>query len=98
MAGSLGKRGKAGIWSLACLSLGLLLSGLPARAAGTRTAPQPRHAVVLPRRRPGTAVTAPASASGPPPGEPVHFTAQGDIGVGSGAKKVLDVVAGLNPT
>ncbi|MET3922565.1 metallophosphoesterase [Arthrobacter sp. UYEF20] len=27
----------------------------------------------------------------------MHFTAQGDMGVGSGAKKVLDVVAGLKP-
>ncbi|MCU1548350.1 MAG: phosphohydrolase [Arthrobacter sp.] len=27
----------------------------------------------------------------------MHFTAQGDIGLDSGAKKVLDVIAGLNP-
>lgn len=27
----------------------------------------------------------------------VHFTAQGDIGVGQGARKVLDVIAGLDP-
>ena len=33
----------------------------------------------------------------PPADGTVHFTAQGDIGVGSGAKKVLDVVAGLKP-
>lgn len=33
----------------------------------------------------------------PPSGAPVHFTAQGDIGVSTGARKVLDVVAGLKP-
>lgn len=32
-----------------------------------------------------------------PPGQAVHFTAQGDVGVSTGAKKVLDVIAGLRP-
>ena len=84
MAGSLGKRGKAGIG--ACLlSLGLLLSAcLPGP-------PEP-----APSPSPGPPSSAPPS-SAPPAGEPVHFTAQGDMGVGSGAKKVLDVVAGLKP-
>lgn len=37
-----------------------------------------------------------ACVPGPPP-EPVRFTAQGDIGLGAGAEKVLDVIAGLDP-
>ena len=27
----------------------------------------------------------------------VHFTAQGDVGVGTGARQVLDTIAGLRP-
>ena len=58
--------------------------------------PEPR------RRRPRYIPRRHARFPGPPsrnqhPGGTVHFTAQGDIGVGTGAKKVLDVVAELNP-
>ena len=95
MAGSLGKRGKARL--VACLlGLGLLLSGCqpeppepaPSPSPGTPSSSSPPS----PSPNPGT-----PSGSAPPPGDAVHFTAQGDIGVGTGAKKVLDVVAGLNP-
>ena len=94
MAGSLGKRGKAGIG--ACLlSLGLLLSAcLPGP-------PEPAPSPGTPSSAPPSSVTAilvtAVLVAAPSAGESVHFTAQGDIGVGSGAKKVLDVVAGLNP-
>lgn len=91
MAGSLGKRGKAGIGAF-LLSMALLLSAC-----------QPGPPEPAPRPSPGTPSSAPPSSAPPPSsaapsaGEPVHFTAQGDIGVGSNAEKVLDVVAGLNP-
>lgn len=39
----------------------------------------------------------PSSARPAPPGEPVRFTAQGDIGVGAGARKVLDVIKEAGP-
>ncbi|MFC7847417.1 metallophosphoesterase [Arthrobacter sp. NPDC057388] len=38
----------------------------------------------------------PSSVARPVPGA-VHFTAQGDIGLGSGAREVLDTVSGLRP-
>ncbi|MDQ0853758.1 3',5'-cyclic AMP phosphodiesterase CpdA [Arthrobacter sp. V4I6] len=53
----------------------------PTQTAPSPTLPAPDPTFILP----------------PPSGEPVHFTAQGDIGVGTGAKKVLDVIAGLDP-
>ena len=95
MAGSLGKRGKAGIGAF-LLSLGLLLSAClpgppePAPSPGTPSSAPPSSA-------PPSSAPPPSSSAPPPAGESVHFTAQGDIGVGSGAEKVLDVVAGLNP-
>jgi Calcineurin-like phosphoesterase len=51
---------------------------------------------------PATASSPPATSSPPVTGEPpaedsVHFTAQGDYGLGSGARKVLDVIADLDP-
>jgi Calcineurin-like phosphoesterase len=51
---------------------------------------------------PATASSPPATSSPsvtgePPPEDSVHFTAQGDLGLGSGARKVLDVIAGLDP-
>jgi 3',5'-cyclic AMP phosphodiesterase CpdA len=94
VAGSLGKRGKAGIYAF-LLSLGLLLSAClpgppePAPSPGTPSSAPPSSA--------SPPSSAPPSSAAPPAGEPVHFTAQGDIGVGSSAEKVLDVVAGLNP-
>src|SRR3954468_4246875 len=95
VAGSLGKRGKTGL--VACLlSLGLLLSGCQPESPEPAPSPSPgtpsSSSAPSLSPRPGT-----PSGSGLPPGEAVHFTAQGDIGVSTGAKKVLDVVAGLNP-
>jgi hypothetical protein len=50
---------------------------------------------------PSPSQSAPEPTFIPPPpsaeSESVHFTAQGDIGLDTGAKKVLDVIAGLNP-
>ncbi|MFF2028925.1 metallophosphoesterase [Arthrobacter sp. NPDC058192] len=95
MAGSLGKRGKAGL--VACLlGVGLLLSGCQPEPPEPAPSPSPGTPSSSSAPSPGPGTGTP-SASGPPPGEAVHFTAQGDIGVGTGAKKVLDVVAGLNP-
>ena len=95
MAGSLGKRGKAGIG--ACVvSLSLFLSACQPGPPE----PAPRPSTGTPSSAPAPSSEAPSSeppSSGPPSGEAVRFTAQGDIGVGSGAKKVLDVVAGLDP-
>ena len=89
MAGSQEKRGKTGI-GVCLLSLGLVLSACQ---------PGPPE----PSPRPSSGAPSSPAPSSPPPstapsaGEPVHFTAQGDIGAGSGAKKVLDAVAGLKP-
>jgi hypothetical protein len=47
--------------------------------------------------RPSPSDSSAPSPSQPFPGDTVHFTAQGDIGVGSGAQKVLDVIADLKP-
>ena len=96
MARSLGKRGKAGICA-GLLSLGLLLSACqpgppepaPRPSPGTPSSPAPSS--------PPPSTAPPSSSAAPSAGEPVHFTAQGDIGVGSGAKKVLDAVSGLKP-
>jgi hypothetical protein len=79
------------------LSLGLLLSACqpeppepaPRPSPGTPSSPAPSS--------PPPSTAPPSSSAAPSAGEPVHFTAQGDIGVGSGAKKVLDAVAGLKP-
>src|SRR3954468_13193926 len=57
---------------------------------------------------PATAPASPPEASPAAPSSPtepgsttapaaVHFTAQGDIGLGTGARKVLDTVNGLHP-
>ncbi len=87
MAGSSAVRSRAAL-PAALLSLGLLL------AACTPETPQPP---------PSSSARPPASPSSPGPTAPpiegpsVHFTAQGDTGVGSGARKVLDVIARLKP-
>lgn len=39
----------------------------------------------------------PSATSAPAPDSSVHFTAQGDISLGNGARKVLDVIADLRP-
>lgn len=95
MAGSLTKRAERGrrgklCWSAGLLSLGLLL------AACQPGPPEPRPSPAPPSPAP-TSPAPPTSTALPSPGTAVHFTAQGDIGVSTGAKKVLDVVTALNP-
>ena len=72
----------------AVLSLALLLtacqSGPPAPPSGTPSSP--------------VETSSPAGTTPPAKAAPaVHFTAQGDIGLGTGARKVLDTVNGLHP-
>lgn len=56
-----------------------------------------------PQPPPSTSAGQPTSAAPPGPspapieGSSVHFTAQGDTGVGTGARKVLDVIAQIKP-
>lgn len=90
MAGALGRRGKAGAGA-ALLGLVLLLS------ACVPGPPEPSPRPSPGTTSPGPAPSGPRPTSAPSAGETVHFTAQGDIGISSGAKKVLDVVAGLKP-
>ncbi|RKR15566.1 metallophosphoesterase [Arthrobacter oryzae] len=93
MARSLGKRGKAatGAW---VLSIALLLAACqpgppePSPVPGTPSSSSPA---------PPSSGGRPSPSAAPLPAGSVHFTAQGDIGVSTGAKKVLDVVAGLEP-
>ncbi|WP_237563436.1 metallophosphoesterase [Arthrobacter sp. H-02-3] len=92
MARSLGKRGKAGL-SACLLILSLLLSAC--QPGPPEPAPRPSTGTPSSGSAPGPGT--PTSGPAPSSGEAVHFTAQGDIGVSSGAKKVLDVVAGLRP-
>ena len=83
MVGSLSKRGRAGLGA-GLLSLIMMVAACqpgPQEPTPPPTQPAPDSTVIPP----------------PPSGESVHFTAQGDIGVGAGAKKVLDVIAGLDP-
>lgn len=77
-----GKRGPRATPTAALACLGLLLV-----ACGPGP-PQP----LPPLPGPG-----PGIFRGLGPGEPVHFTAQGDIGVNKNSKRVLDTIAGLRP-
>ncbi|WP_427128991.1 metallophosphoesterase [Pseudarthrobacter sp. S9] len=77
-----GSRGNLGKLGKAGIGAGLLSLGLILSAC--------QHGPPDPTPAP---ISSPATA----PGAPVHFTAQGDIGVSTGARKVLDVVAGLKP-
>lgn len=82
MAGSLLRHRKHSL--VACLlAAGLLLAGCQ---------PEPPEPP-----RPSPSDSSAPSPSQPSPGSAVHFTAQGDIGVGSRARKVLDVIAELKP-
>jgi hypothetical protein len=82
MAGSLRRRPKFTA-AAGLLAVGLLLAGCQPGP------PEPP--------RPSPSDSSAPSPSQPTTGDTVHFTAQGDIGVGSGAKKVLDVIADLKP-
>ncbi len=60
--------------------------------------PSPAPSPSMPSTTPSMPTPSPPSAtSTPAPDASVHFTAQGDISMGSGARKVLDVIAALNP-
>ncbi|WP_259678120.1 metallophosphoesterase [Arthrobacter oryzae] len=50
-----------------------------------------------PGPEPSPTPSTPSATSTPVPDASVHFTAQGDISLGNGARKVLDVIAGLKP-
>lgn len=95
MAATSRNRAAVAIAMMVAVCVGLVLAGcqsgpreakpFSASATAQPTNAQPSSA------QPSTPSTVPA-----PPGT-VHFTAQGDIGVSTGAKKVLDVIAGLQP-
>jgi hypothetical protein len=85
----------------AVLSLVLLLtacqSGPPAPPSGTLVPPGTSGP---PATTPSSPVDTSSPAGTTPPtksASAVHFTAQGDIGLGTGARKVLDTVNGLHP-
>lgn len=86
----------AAVAVLACLCL--LMTGCqanpqePSPASPSATLGAPALPLSFEASPPGPAFTPPAG-----PGGFVHFTAQGDIGVDDGARKVLDTVAGLQP-
>jgi hypothetical protein len=99
MAGSLSQRGRAGL-AAGLLSLTMMVAACdpgPPEPAPSPTPPPPSSTQPAPsptqRETDPTFIPPPPSAEA----ESVHFTAQGDIGLGSGARKVLDVIAGLNP-
>jgi hypothetical protein len=88
MAGSPRKRMKFH-FTAGLLAVGLLLTAC-------QPGPPPEPPTLSPS---DTFAPSPPDSSPPQPGPggTVHFTAQGDIGVGSGAKKVLDAIAELRP-
>lgn len=91
-----------GLVAAALVCLTLLVNGcepsppepLPGPTATSRT-PEPPPSFVSPPPSPPPPVPPPAPPVGPDGS--VHFTAQGDIGVDDGARKVLDTIAGLQP-
>ena len=99
MAGSLSKRVRTGL-AAGLLGLTVMVAACtpgPPEPAPSPTQPAPSSTQPVP----APTQTAPEPTFIPPPpsaqSETVHFTAQGDVGLGSGAKKVLDVIAGLDP-
>jgi len=75
------------------VAAGLLAAGL-LLAACTPETPQPPPSSSA---GPPTSPASPEPSLPPIEGSSVHFTAQGDTGVGSGARKVLDVIAQIKP-
>jgi hypothetical protein len=91
-----GNRGKV-CWGAGWLSLCVLLA---ACQPGPTPTPSPVPPTPTQSREPPAPTQPPGPSTptaAPAPGTAVHFTAQGDIGVSTGAKKVLDVVTALNP-
>lgn len=88
--GSLSKRGRVGLGAV-LLSLTVIL------AACDPGPPEPTPSPTQPVPSPTQPAPEPTFIQPPPSRESVHFTAQGDVGLGPGAKKVLDVIAGLDP-
>lgn len=99
MSGPQGTRAKA-LPAAAVVTATLFLTGCQPAAtqppAGIPTASETAAASESPilRRTPDPGSTAGASAAAP---RSVHFTAQGDVGMGKDAKRVLDTIAGLKP-
>jgi 3',5'-cyclic AMP phosphodiesterase CpdA len=89
VTGSLSKHGRAGLGA-GLLALTMMLAGCDP------SPPEPEPSPTQPAPSPTQPSSGPTSFP-PPSGESVHFTAQGDIGVGAGAKKVLDVISALKP-
>lgn len=97
MVGSLTKGDRAGLGA-GLLSLVMMLAACqpgppeptppPTQSESSPTQPAP-----TPTQPPPTFIPSPPTAEP----ETVHFTAQGDIGLGPGGRKVLDVIAGLAP-
>lgn len=93
MAGSLSRRARAGLGA-GFMGLALMMAACQPGPAPDPARPEP--SVTLPEPFPALPLPGP-TISPPLPGSSVRFTAQGDIGLGSGAQKVLDVIAGLDP-
>ncbi len=99
LAGSQPRRSITGFYAV--------MVALTVALAACQPGPPPPPPTLVPTSPPGT--TAPPATSppetsppapsppGPPPSDSVRFTAQGDIGLGSNARKVLDVIAGIKP-
>jgi hypothetical protein len=87
----------AGLVPASVLALALLLAGCqpnPPQPPPSSPPPPSPTATAQPTETPSPGTT-------PTPSEPaepsVHFTAQGDVGLGDGARRVLDTIAGLRP-
>jgi hypothetical protein len=92
MAGTLRRRTKFN------LAAGLLAAGLLVTACQPEPPPEPPRPSPSDSSQPSPSTSSsPPSPSQPGPSGTVHFTAQGDVGIGSGAKKVLDAIAELKP-
>jgi hypothetical protein len=92
-----GKRGKV-CWGAGVLSLSLCLLLAACQPGPPEPTPSPTPtSSPAPSPAPTSSPAPPTPTALPSPGDAVHFTAQGDIGVSTGARKVLDVIAGLNP-
>ena len=107
MAATSTSRRAAAIAAMVAICAGLILAGcepspretppVSPPAETSSPAPSAEPSSPLPSTEPSSPLPSSPSTVSAPPGQAVHFTAQGDIGVSTGAKKVLDVIAGLRP-